>query len=202
MIHENEYIKVIFYIALFLSIPGPTNTLLLCSGYTQGFIKSIKLILSEWLGYLLAVSAWGLLFTYLAQHGNLVLSVIKLFSACYVVYLAIKVWRFSFHQISGNITFGTVFITTLLNPKAFLFADSIIPPSAFIYQDSYIQAMFALLLALLPISFIWTYAGTLISLNDASSQRRLKPTLFYRGASLVISLFAASMFYKSASTMF
>lgn len=202
MIHENEYIKVILYIALFLSIPGPTNTLLLCSGYTQGFIKSIKLILSEWLGYLLAVTAWGLLFTYLVQHGNLVLSAIKFLSAFYVAYLAIKVWRFSLHQISGNITFSTVFITTLFNPKAFLFADSIIPPSAFTYQDSYINAMLALLLALLPISFIWTYSGTLISLNDASSQHRLKPALFYRGASLVISLFAASMFYKSASTMF
>ncbi|ATO33798.1 hypothetical protein DZA65_02781 [Dickeya dianthicola] len=202
MIHGSEYIKVTLYIALFLSIPGPTNTLLLCSGYTQGFVKSIKLTLSEWLGYLLAVTTWGLLFNYLAQHGNPVLSVIKILSAFYVVYLAIKVWRFSLHQASGNITFSTVFITTLLNPKAFLFADSIIPPSAFIYQDSYIYAMLCLLLALLPISFIWIYSGTLIRRSDASNQYRLKPTLFYRGASLIISLFAASMFYKSVSMMF
>ncbi|ACS85217.1 LysE family translocator [Musicola paradisiaca] len=202
MIQGNEYIKIVLYIALFLIIPGPTNTLLFCSGYTQGFVKSITLILSEWLGYLLAVSAWGLLFSYLAQHGNVMLVVIKFCSAFYVAYLAIKVWRFSLHQTSGKITFSTVFITTLLNPKAFLFADSIIPPTAFIYQDSYIYAMLCLLLALLPISFIWVYSGTLINLSDASSQYRLKPTLFYRGASLVISLFAASMFYKSVSIMF
>ncbi|MCA7000534.1 LysE family translocator [Dickeya solani] len=202
MIHGSEYINVALYIALFLSIPGPTNTLLLCSGYTQGFVKSIKLTLSEWLGYLLAVTAWGLLFNYLSQHGNPVLSVIKFLSAFYVIYLAIKVWNFSLHQTSGKITFSTVFITTLLNPKAFVFADSIIPPSAFIYQNSYIQAMLCLLLALLPISFIWIYFGTLMSLSDASSQHRLKPKLFYRGASLVISLFAASMFYKSVSVMF
>ncbi|MGM3182099.1 MULTISPECIES: LysE family translocator [Dickeya] len=202
MIHGSEYIKITLYIALFLIIPGPTNTLLLCSGYTQGFVKSIKLTLSEWLGYLLAVTAWGLLFNYLAQHGNPVLSVIKFLSAFYVVYLAIKVWKFSLHQTSGKITFSTVFITTLLNPKAFVFADSIIPPSAFIYQHSYIQAMLCLLLALLPMSFIWIYFGTLMNISGASSQHRLKPKLFYRGASLVISLFAASMFYKSVSIMF
>ncbi|MEM0672003.1 MULTISPECIES: LysE family translocator [Dickeya] len=202
MIHGIECVKITLYIAFFLCIPGPTNTLLLCSGYTQGFVKSIKLTLSEWLGYLLSVTAWGLLFNYLAQHGNPMLNVMKLLSACYVVYLAVKMWRFSLHQTSETISFSTIFITTLLNPKAFLFADSIIPPSAFIYQDRYILAMLCLFLALLPISCIWIYSGTLISLGQASSQSRLKPTLFYRGASLVISLFAASMFYKSVSIMF
>ncbi|TYL43745.1 LysE family transporter [Dickeya chrysanthemi] len=201
MIHGIEYVKITSYIALFLSMPGPTNTLLLCSGYTQGFVKSIKLTLSEWLGYLLAVTAWGLLFNYLAQHGNSVLNVMKILSACYVVYLAVKVWRFSLHQTSEKITLSTVFITTLLNPKAFFFADSIIPPSAFIDQDSYMKAMLCLFLALLPISCMWIYSGTLINLSQTSSQSRLKPTVFYRGASLVISLFAASMFYKSVSIM-
>ncbi|MBX9445381.1 LysE family translocator [Dickeya chrysanthemi] len=193
-----EYLKVILYIALFLIIPGPTNTLLLCASYTQGVIKSARLVLSEWAGYLLAVTAWGLLFTYLVRYGGLMLGVIKLLSAFYVIYLAVKVWRFSFHQINGTITSGTVFITTLLNPKAFLFADSIIPPSAFIYQASYIHAMVSLLLALFPVSFIWLYFGTLMRLSN-TSQRRVKPMLFYRGASLIISLFAASMFYQSAS---
>ncbi|MEM0671596.1 LysE family transporter [Dickeya oryzae] len=201
MTYDYEYLKMILYIVLFLIIPGPTNTLLLCSSYTHGFIRSTKLILSEWMGYLLAVTAWGLFFSYLAPHGGLMLGVIKLFSAFYVVYLAIKVWRFSFHQINGSITSGAVFITTLLNPKAFLFADSVIPPSAFIYLDSYLHAMGGVLLALFPVSFMWLYSGTLISLGDTSRRRRVKPTLFYRGASLIISLFAASMFYQSASML-
>ncbi|GAB7265990.1 hypothetical protein DZS_30210 [Dickeya ananatis] len=62
MTHDYEYLKMIVYIVLFLIIPGPTNTLLLCSSYTHGFIRSTKLILSEWMGYLLAVTAWGLFF--------------------------------------------------------------------------------------------------------------------------------------------
>lgn len=200
MFIENDSVRVTLYIALLLSVPGPTNTLLFCAGYTQGFVKSLKLILSEWVGYFLAVTAWGVFFTYLAQHGNPVLSIIKLMSAFYVAYLAIKVWRFSLHQVRGNVTFGTVFITTLLNPKAFLFADSIIPQSAFLYQDSYFHAMLCLLLALLPVSLIWTYSGTLINFSEHSNYK-LKPVLFYRSASLVISFFAASMFYKSVSMM-
>ncbi|OKP52606.1 hypothetical protein A8A12_04295 [Serratia marcescens] len=201
MFSEDEYVRVTLYIALLLSVPGPTNTLLICAGYTQGFVKSLRLILAEWLGYLLAVTAWGVFFTYLAQHGNPLLSIIKLLSACYAAYLAVKVWRFSLHQVRGSVTFGTVFITTLLNPKAFLFADSIIPPSAFLYQNNYLHAMFCLLLALLPVSLIWTYAGTLMSFNEHANYK-LKPVIFYRGASLVISFFAASMFYKSVTMMF
>lgn len=197
---ENEYLKVTLYIALLLSVPGPTNTLLLCAGYTQGFAKSLRLILSEWLGYFLAVTAWGMFFTYLAQHGNPALTIIKLMSAFYAAYLAVKVWRFSLHQVRGNVTFATVFITTMLNPKAFIFADSIIPPSAFLYQDSYFHSMLCLLLALLPVSLLWTYSGTLINFRESSSYK-LKPVMFYRSASLVISLFAASMFYKSVLMM-
>lgn len=202
MIYENGYMIMTFQIALFLIIPGPTNTLLLCSGFKHGFIKSTKLILAEWLGYLISVTGWGLLFTYLSQHGILILSFIKLCSAFYVIYLAIKVWKFSLHQISGHITTATVFTTTLLNPKAFVFADSIIPPSAFLYQSDYVHAMLCLFAALLPISFIWTYSGALIKTTSHSNHGKIKPTLFYRGASFVISLFAISMFYKSASMMF
>ncbi|ATO34933.1 hypothetical protein [Dickeya dianthicola] len=54
-----EYLKVILSIVLFLIISGLTSTLLLCASYTQGIIKSARLILSEWAGYLLAVTAWG-----------------------------------------------------------------------------------------------------------------------------------------------
>lgn len=202
MFIDENHVMITMSISLFLLIPGPTNTLIFCSGYKQGIIKCIPLILAEWSGYLIAVTVWGLLFKYLSQHGNLLLSVIKFLSSIYVAYMAIKVWRFSVHHIRGCITFGMVFTTTLLNPKAFVFSDSFIPSSAFIYQQNYLYAMICLLMALFPTSFIWVYSGSFISKRGSAEQQGLNPVFFYRGASLIISFFAVSMFYKSASVIF
>ena len=53
-----------FFIGLVITIlltPGPTNTLLASSGIQVGLRKSLLLIPAEAIGYILAISAWGML---------------------------------------------------------------------------------------------------------------------------------------------
>lgn len=48
-------------VATILLTPGPTNTLLASSGVQVGLKKSAKLIPAEVLGYVISISAWGML---------------------------------------------------------------------------------------------------------------------------------------------
>jgi len=53
-----------FFIGLVITIlltPGPTNTLLASSGVQVGVRKSLLLIPAESVGYLIAITAWGML---------------------------------------------------------------------------------------------------------------------------------------------
>ena len=196
----SKCIKIMTASALLLIMPGPTNTLLLFSGFTYGFFKSIRMMLAEWMGYFLAISIWGLIFSNLSRYGDEIIIAIKVLSAIYVCFLAIKVWRFSLHTGSANIKFKNVFIATCLNPKAFIFAAYIIPLTAFIDAYDYFNAMLSVFFALSPVSFIWIYFGVLIkSRNDTSIQ--IKPEVLYRIASLAMSLFAVSMIYTSVQSV-
>ena len=52
-----------FFIGLVITIlltPGPTNTLLASSGIQVGLRKSLLLIPAEAMGYIIAISVWGM----------------------------------------------------------------------------------------------------------------------------------------------
>ena len=52
-----------FFIGLVITIlftPGPTNTLLASSGVQVGIKRSLLLIPAEAIGYILAITVWGL----------------------------------------------------------------------------------------------------------------------------------------------
>ncbi len=51
--------SVILQAGMLLIMPGPTNTLLLFSGATAGFLKSCRLISCEIAGYLIAITIWA-----------------------------------------------------------------------------------------------------------------------------------------------
>lgn len=91
----NDCIKIMGSGMLLLVMPGPTNTLLLFSGYASGIRPSIKMIIAEW-GILLCNHLWGVIVSVLAQHGTFLLGIIKLLSAFYVAWLAVKVWGFHY----------------------------------------------------------------------------------------------------------
>lgn len=71
-----------------LLTPGPTNTLLASSGIHAGFKKSFRLIPAEALGYVAAISFWGLLIGKIALYVPSLPHILKLFSAGYILFLA------------------------------------------------------------------------------------------------------------------
>ncbi|KJM35107.1 LysE family translocator [Enterobacter cloacae] len=194
----NDCIKIMGSGMLLLVMPGPTNTLLLFSGYASGIRPSIKMIIAEWGGYFCAITFWGVIVSVLAQHGAFLLGIIKLLSAFYVAWLAVKVWGFSLQSRPTKIGMKTIFITTLFNPKSFVFATYIIPSIAFRELQSFTAAMLSVFVALLPLSFIWVACGKGIA-RQGKLQSRLWPMFFYRGLSLAMASFAASMVYHSVA---
>ncbi|EFP4586505.1 hypothetical protein HX910_003971 [Salmonella enterica] len=62
---------------------------------------------------MLAISFWGGLTGFLVREGSFFLTTIKLLSATYVAFPAVKEWRSSLKKKPEKITVKTVFITTL-----------------------------------------------------------------------------------------
>ena len=190
----------LFFIGLVVTIlltPGPTNTLLASSGIQVGIRKSLALIPAEALGYLIAITTWGLIIGSVSKQFPMIPVILKLFSAAYIFYLAIKLWRTASKEIDldqPSIRSRELFIATLLNPKALLFASAIFP--VYVWQSSvaYTAHMLTFLLLILPIAFFWTYVGSILASNRV---RWLNPCNMQRTASLVLVGFSVPLSYSA-----
>lgn len=115
--------------AALLATPGPTNTLLATSGASRGARGSVHLLLAEIAGYLLAILVLrGLLGPVLALHP-LVGDALRVVVVLYLLHLAAALWRHGgvAARHAPPVTAGRVFITTLFNPKAIIFAFTLLP---------------------------------------------------------------------------
>lgn len=189
-----------FFIGLVITIlltPGPTNTLLASSGIQVGIRKSFRLIPAEALGYLISITLWGALIGTVSAHLPLLPIILKLFSASYIIFLAIKLWRTANVEQSFNqptIRASELFLATLLNPKALLFASAIFPTIAWVKVDYYVAHMLAFLCLIVPIAFFWTFIGSVLAKNKISwlNQCNLQKT-----ASIVLLSFSIPLSYSA-----
>ncbi len=112
-----------------LATPGPTNTLLAMSGAAAGLRPSLRLLGAELGGYMISILTLSLVLGPLVRGNPLVAVVLKGLCALYLVFLAIKLWREGSSALvtSAPVPFRRVFTTTLLNPKAVIFAFLILP---------------------------------------------------------------------------
>ncbi len=180
-----------------LLTPGPTNTLLASSGIQVGIKKSFRLIPSEAFGYLISITAWGFLIDKVATYLPLLPVILKLFSASYIVYLAIKLWRTANVEVSFDQTVigaKELFLATLLNPKALLFATAIFPAITWLNMNYYVAHMLTFLLLIVPIAFFWTYIGSVLASNKIGW---LNQTNLQRTASLVLLSFSIPLSYSA-----
>lgn len=189
-------------VASILLTPGPTNTLLASSGVQVGFKQSIFLIPAEAFGYLIAISIWGILVDRIAVFAPALPSILKLCSASYIFYLALKLWRASFKDSNLNVVMIgklELFFATLLNPKGILFATAVFPASAWIIPNEYVAHMLSFLLLLIPIGFFWIYMGKILNsgkikwLNQANLQRT---------ATVILICFCVPLSYSALNNLF
>jgi len=180
-------------VAPLLFVPGPTNTLLLASGLKVGFRKSLKLTLAELLGYLLAIPAWGAIVYHFSSQNGPVISVIRVCCGLYLAWVAWKLWHDRELVSAGSVqvvTFRRLFLATLMNPKAFLFAVSLFPSSAFFAIDDLISSLSVFSLVLVPAGLFWISLG---SVFYRSAQGGFAKGRAQKAASLVLFTFASLM---------
>lgn len=185
------------YVALVLVMPGPTNTLLLSSGLQVGMRGAWRLVTAEALGYVAAVSAWGFFLGALAEGIPWLLCAARLGSSIYILVLALKMWtrsRASLNLPVGPVRFRELFLATLLNPKALLFASALFPIEAFQSAGHFASAMAAFLMVLVPIGIGWSFFGSLLMSRRAFAAHT---STFLRGASLVLLGFSGALMYSA-----
>ena len=188
------------FIGLIMTVlltPGPTNTLLASSGIQVGIQGSLKLIPSEVLGYLTAITIWGFLLQSVSHFVPWLPPLLKLCSAAFIIYLAIKLWLTSTKEIDLDqplITYKSLFVATLLNPKALLFASAVFPQIVWSVPQQYFIHMGTFLMLITPIAFLWIAFGRVLISNKITwlNQRNLQRT-----AAFILTFFAMPLAFSA-----
>lgn len=180
-----------------LLTPGPTNTLLASSGIQVGVRKSLRLIPAESIGYLVSISIWGLIIGTVSNQFPILPIFLKLLSALYIIFLAIKLWKTADIEASYHlptIRARELFCATLLNPKALLFASAIFPSSAWLTLNNYLVHIGMFLILIVPIALFWTFIGSILASNKV---RWLNQSNLQKTASLVLVSFSIPLGYSA-----
>jgi threonine/homoserine/homoserine lactone efflux protein len=115
-----------------LALPGPTNTLLATSGAGVGFTRSLPLLAAELCGYLAAIALLRLFLGPFVVNSPMAGVILRTVVTVYILYLAALLWHSGSRKLRDGpvVTFGQVLPTTLLNPKAIIFAFLLLPLQA------------------------------------------------------------------------
>lgn len=175
-----------------LLTPGPTNTLLAVAGLGLGTRRALPLIAFELAGYLTSITAWGI-FLASAQHRYPWIGVsVRVAASCYLAYIAVKTWRDTTAPLAADkkvpIGPNALFMATLLNPKALVFASAIFPSHAFDDLGVYLAATLLFSCFLVPVGALWIRFGAALS-----SGRLMNPLTLQRAAACIIGLFSVSI---------
>jgi threonine/homoserine/homoserine lactone efflux protein len=180
-------------IVVVLAMPGPTNTLLAAAGLRYGLRRALPLVAGELSGYLVAISAWGRFLAHAAQLWPLLPLLLRLAASLYIAWLAIDMWRAAVAlpnstQRAGNVR--TLFVATLLNPKALLFGSTIFPAIAFTHLPAYLLSILIFACFAAPIACVWIAFGAALGSGRLGW---LEPVKVQRGASIVLGVFSLSL---------
>ncbi|KKB77427.1 hypothetical protein VW35_14825 [Devosia soli] len=162
----NDWTAFVLAVLGLLATPGPTNTLMAASGAQRGVRNSLHLLAGELGGYAIAITVWIEIVGAVAAREPMVATVAKLVAAAFLYWSAWKLWRTAGTADLGQrgITLSRVFVTTLLNPKALVFAFAIFPQLGSVERLPY-DAVFALLVIATAIG--WMILGALAQRGSA-----------------------------------
>jgi threonine/homoserine/homoserine lactone efflux protein len=176
----NVFLNIASGASLILLLPGPTNTLLMTSGYTCGPARTLPLIATEAVGYSIAISAWGFVLIALSVHYPEIGTAVKLLCAAYLLLLAYRIG--SMKQLASDsrrsvVSSKLLLTATLLNPKALLFASVVFPREVYGTAELYTWALLSFVLIVVPIGLAWAWLGQVVSAAPSHSMQRWVPKL-------------------------
>lgn len=170
-----------------LAIPGPTNTLLATAGADAGVSRSLHLLAAELCGYLTAVVALRVVLGPLVIGVPMAGIVLRAAIIAYLFYLARFLWRYRPREQRGSVpvTSRAVLLTTVLNPKATIFAFLLLPTNIDFPQLLPWVAMMAI--QIVAVGTAWVALGATLG----RGLRGLgQPELMYRLSAIVLAIMA------------
>ena len=163
-------------ILLLMAAPGPTNALLASHGAQAGGFRPLLAVAAA---YIMTLTAYAILLP-LATDAPRLLVALKLACAAWLCFLAVRCWRASEVQRGGSI-----FVTTLLNPKGAFLALTLAPTSGVVVLN--LVGVGSAMLA----SALWLLIG--------AAAGRLGAGPYASKASAIVSAAAAGIIAASAA---
>jgi threonine/homoserine/homoserine lactone efflux protein len=171
-----------------LAAPGPTNTLMCLAGAAGGPRRVVRLLPAELLGYLAAIVPLAWLGSHVLDHVPLTAAVLKIAAAAWVMVLAVRLWTPPVAGAGrGAVGLRSVFVTTLLNPKALVFGLVLLPPPG---DPAFAPRLGLFCLLVAAVAVAWGTAGSLARVGgDLAGRMRA----IHRIASVWLSVVAAGL---------
>ncbi len=178
-----------------LATPGPTNTLMAASGAQRGVQASLVLLLGELGGYAISITLWTEIVGAVAASQPLVPLIAKIVAAAFLLWSAWKLWANAglTDLPRRGISLGRVFVTTLINPKALVFAFAIFPAMPIMQRLPYL-GLFGGLVVLTAVC--WMLVGAMAVRNSAGL---LTAPRIDRIVALALAIFAALLLVQTLS---
>ncbi len=170
-----------------LAAPGPTNALLSTSGAARGVWGSLPLIAAELSGYLLAILLLRVLVSpFIAVVPALGIA-LRIAAVLYLIYLAARLWQYGGRKAEGSapVTIVSVFVTTLLNPKAIIITFTLLPA-----EGAMLAWLPALVLQIIATGSAWIAAGALVRRGFRGI---FHPRVGYRVSAVALILLAGGL---------
>ena len=177
-------------VALLFAVPGPTNALIAVAGARRGVRALPALVGAALVGFVVAVAALiGLAGPYVAAKPALGLA-LRALCALLLARSAWRLWRSA--GVSGAKPVSTsaadVLATTLVNPKALIFAFAIFPPLGSVAEAAEVFARFAVLAA--AGMTLWGLAGAALG---RGATPRLGAAAVDRAGAVVLAAFSVAV---------
>lgn len=172
--------------ALLLLSPGPTNTLMAVAGAEGGLGRVRNLLLAEVAGYLTAILPLLAFGGFISHDWPQAALAIRLAMAGWVLFLAIKLWAMPAVGLRQNdVRIGRIYVTTVLNPKAWVFALVLIPGGG---PDHVMQRLGLLVALIVAAALAWGAGGAALFGGDGKRRRAIR-----RAASVWLAVISATL---------
>lgn len=193
----DHFLPFILAVLALLATPGPTNTLMAASGAQRGIVPSLHLLAGELGGYFIAITVWIELVGAAGASQPLVPVIAKFVAAAFLLWSAWKLWANSGHSDINQrgITLSRVFLTTLINPKALVFAFAIFPPTTFLVRLPYL-GLFATLVIATAVG--WMALGTVAARSTAGL---LTSARVEKATAIALAVFATLLVVQTVQGM-